>query len=313
MHWALAKEDAAVFNSQLNSTRESAVQFSRSRRALQLRRSGDIERNRLGNLERLRVAQSTGDAATAKLLQRSETAACGAIGDLRIDDAWIDAQVREIRLRIERCESLNRLEQERAEAEMRLEMDARRMRESHAARLASVALEDQEMQSMVQMQIERDSSRHEREMAVRRHDADSQYRAMQAGIEERFQRSKMALDDSRARMAMIERLVSQGLTTGQADASVLNTLLREVARSSFSPDAGGDPGARRNDDGLGKASPDTVASSGEALRDAANGGGDAGELAWLDVELTREAPACRHCHGQLEESWRVCPYCGKKR
>jgi hypothetical protein len=70
-------------------------------------------------------------------------------------------------------------------------------------------------------------------MAQRRQEVDAEFRKLQADIEDRYQQRKLKLDESFARMGMMERLVSQGLNTGAADSSVLNTMLQQATEQEY--------------------------------------------------------------------------------
>jgi len=89
------------------------------------------------------------------------------------------------------------------------------------------------MWSMVKMQIEMANQKHDREMARRRQEIDSEFRRMQADIENRFQQRKLKLDESLARMGVIERLVGQGLSVGAADSNVLKTMLEQMTEQEY--------------------------------------------------------------------------------
>ena len=134
---------------------------------------------------------------------------------------------------MERKENVGRLEKRRAEEELRLDIEERQFRQANAARLAKMEGEDKEMWSMVKMQIEMATQKHERQMAVRRHESEENYRRMQTEIEDRFQQRKLKLDESMSRMGMMERLVAQGLSAGQADASVLKAMLEQSTEQEY--------------------------------------------------------------------------------
>src|SRR5262249_5127563 len=151
----------------------------------------------------------------------------------KVDAARVDASIREITLQVERHEAEARLEQRRAAEELRLDLEDRQFRQRHAARLAAIEASDQEMWAMGRVQIERATQKHERELARRRQEVEAEFRKLQADIEDRYQQRKLKLDESLARMRMIEGLVSQGLRTGQADASVLRTMLQQATEQEY--------------------------------------------------------------------------------
>jgi serine/threonine protein kinase len=209
--------------------------------AVSLGRLGDIEQA-VGNLpaaralfeETLQIAHTLQDQLGNPNILQNGSSFLNRLGGIeKVDFALVDARIRDITLEVERKENVARLEKRRSEEELRLDIEERQFRQSNAARLAAMEAEDKEMWSMVKMQIEMATQKHERQMAVRRHKSEENYRKMQAEIEEKYQQRKLKLDESRERMGMMERIVSQGLSGGQADASVLKTMLEQSTEQEY--------------------------------------------------------------------------------
>ncbi len=181
----------------------------------------------------MKLAKARGDQELADLLLAGEIRRDLIVEGRRVGEAQVDAQIREITLDIDKRASMLRAEQRRADEEFRLEIEDRRFKQQHAARLAQIEANDTEMRSMVVMQIEMGAAKHERTMAARRQEIDTIFRKMQVEIDDRFQQRRLKLDESVARMGMMERLVSQGLGTGAADSTVLNTMLQQSTEQEY--------------------------------------------------------------------------------
>lgn len=231
--WGLTEQEQAEIGRRRADREEEALEFANKRQIAHLLREQEIEKTRIANLQELKMAKSRGDEELADLLLAGEIRRDLMVKGKEVDEAQIDAQVREIELKVEKSESTLRIEQRRAEEDLRLDIEDREFKQKHADRLATIEAEDKEIQSMVRMQIEMATAKHEREMAQRRQEVDAEFRKLQADIEDRYQQRKLKLDESFARMGMMERLVTQGLNTGAADSSVLNTMLQQATEQEY--------------------------------------------------------------------------------
>lgn len=233
INWGLTEQERVEIAQKRGEREEQAREFSKNRNIAQMLRLNEIEKTRISNLQELKLAQAAGNEDLKSLLLSSEIKRNLLIKNYKVDAAEVDARIREISLKVEKTESQARLEQKRAAEELRLELEDKKFKQDHAARLASMEADDKEMWSMVKMQIEMATQKHDREMSARRQEIDAAFRKMQADIEDRYQQRKLKLDVSMARMGMMERLVTQGLSTGQADASVLNTMLKQATEQEY--------------------------------------------------------------------------------
>ncbi|MCC5840736.1 MAG: zinc ribbon domain-containing protein [Opitutales bacterium] len=231
--WGLSDAEVYSIERKQAEFEEEGLEFAKKREIAHLRREQEIEKARLSNLQELKLAKSRGDEDLQDLLLAGEIRRDLLLKGSEVDTAKIEAQVREIQIGIERSESLARLEQRRAEEEFRLDLEDHEFKQKHEARLASLEAEDREMRSMVRMQIEMATAKHERQTAESRQKIDAEFRRLQAEVEDRYQQRKLKLDESMARMGMMERLVSQGLHSGAADSSVLNTMLRQATEQEY--------------------------------------------------------------------------------
>ena len=83
------------------------------------------------------------------------------------------------------------------------------------------------------MQTRMADSKHDREMSKRRQEISAEFDKTRADIEDRFNQRKLKLDESMARMGMMERLVSKGLDAGTSDADVLKTMLVQSTEQEY--------------------------------------------------------------------------------
>jgi hypothetical protein len=234
VNWGLTEQEKAELAKRRAEHEESSLDFSNKRRLVQMQREHQIEQTRIENLQELKTAQACGDEELRDLLLASDLKRDLMVKNQQVDNALVDARIRDITLEVEKKESIARLEERRANDQHRLEIEDREFRQSHANRLANIEADDKEMWSMVKMQIEMATQKHEREIAKRRQEIDAESRKAQADIEDRYQQRKLKLDESLARMGMMERLVAQGLQGGQADASVLKTMLEQSTEMEYS-------------------------------------------------------------------------------
>jgi RNA polymerase subunit RPABC4/transcription elongation factor Spt4 len=318
--WGLTESERADLARQRAAREEAALEFAKNRRAAQLARDHDLERLRLQNLNDLKQAQARGDEQLKTLLLLGELERDRLAAGNQVDLAKIDAALRDVTLAVEQKEATARLEQRRAADELRLELEDRELKQKHAARLRALEAEDKEMWSMVKMQIEMANQKHDREMARRRQEIDAQYRQLQADIENRYQQRKLKLDESMARMGVIERLVSQGLSAGATDAGVLKTVLEQMTEQEYATTSDAMVESRAQ----AQAARSSVEGYREAQRDERRHQTD---MTRLSAELmsaakphtvappvaappVAPASACRACAQPLQAGWKACPACG---
>ena len=231
--WGLTEQERADIARRRAEREERARDFARTRRVAHLIREQEIAKTRIANLQELKTATATGDQEYQDLLLASEINRQLMVKGKEVDDARIDAQIREIELETDNKESMTKLERRRAEEELRLDVEGREFRQKNAARLMAVEVEDKEMWSMVKIQIEMATSKYEQEMSKRRQEIDAELRRLHDDIEDRYQQRKLKLDESMARMGMVERLVKDGLNTGATDASVLKAMLQQATEQEY--------------------------------------------------------------------------------
>lgn len=226
LNWGLTGPERAEIEQKKAEREEKALDFLKTRYLAQMGRDQEIEKNRLGNLQELKMAQAKGDQDLQNLLLAGDLNRDLMAKGNQVDTAMVDAQIRDITLLVEKKESAARLEKRRAEEELRLDLEDRTFKQKHAARLASIDADDKEMWSMVKMQIEMATQHHDREMSVRRHDAETSFRKMQTDNEDRYQLRKQKMEDTSNRMAALERQLQIGLAGG-ANVEVLKTMFEQ--------------------------------------------------------------------------------------
>ena len=339
--WGITPAEQAEIARKQSERAEQALDFAKNRQIAQLKRQQEIDKTRLANLHEFKLAKSKGDEDLADLLLGGEIRRDLMVKGKRVEEAQIDASVRDIQLSIEKNESMLRLEQRLANEELRLEMEDLAYKQQHNARLASLELEDQEMRSLVKAQIEISTAKHERELARRRQELDSEFRKMEADVEDRYQQRKIKLEETLARMGMMERLVTQGLQTGAADSGVLTTMLQQATEQEYATTSDDKVRARadaqaagqnldtyrqaedrdrRNQTAMTGLAADLMEAAKQVPRPYSIPGTSAGAVLGPVVvnnsPVTRTTPTtglasvCRRCNSPVETGWKACPHCG---
>jgi hypothetical protein len=331
--WGLTADEQAEIARKRSDRAQAALEFAKNRQIAHLQRLHEIAHE-------LKLANSRGEEALKDLLLAGEIRRDLVVKGKRVDEARIDASVRDIQLSVERQESMLRLEQKRASEELRLELEDRTFKQKHSARLASLELEDKEMHSLVKLQVEMATAKHEREIEKRRQEIDGEFRKLQADAEDRYQQRKLKLEESLARMGMVERLVSQGMQTGAADADVLTTMLEQATEQEYATTSDEIVRARavaqaasnnlevhREAEDRERRHQATITDLASKMMQAAKQGPSsinipgspvtpiAGPLVInkLDTQpvLHDDVTAtCKSCKSPLQTGWKACPFCG---
>ncbi|MCY2950449.1 MAG: zinc ribbon domain-containing protein [Planctomycetota bacterium] len=236
INWGLTEQEMADIARKQIEREDEATKFAHGRELAQMQRVLEIDRTRLDNLQQLKVAETQGDEQLRNLYLGGEIQRDLMVEGKRVDTARIDAQIREIELGIEKQEGALRVQQRRDEEMLRLEIEDSEFKQRQAERLAQSELQDREMWSTVKAQIEMATAKHDRIIAQRRQESEARFREQQAEIDRQYQQRKLKLDESRDRMGMLERLISQGMRGGKdgvVDASVLNTLLVQATEQEY--------------------------------------------------------------------------------
>lgn len=334
--WGLTDDERAEIAQKRAEREEKALEFTKTRRIAHLKREQEIEKIRLQNLQELKTAQARGDEGLKDLLLTGDLGRDMIQANHQVDLASVDSRIRDITLEVEKKESLARLEERRAQEDLRLDIEDKETKQRNAARLAAIDASDKEMWSMIKMQIEMSTQKNDREMARRRQENEAEFRKMQADIEDRFQQRKLKLDESLARMGLMERLVSQGLSAGATDASVLNTMLKQMTEQEYATTT--DAMVKARSEGLG--SGNNLETYRQALADERSHqvdmtklsadmmqaakptqqpiilpsiGGPQSPPPIMNPGVIHQAPAsaCNHCGGYVQSGWKACPACGQ--
>jgi hypothetical protein len=312
--WGTTAAERAEIARKKSERAEQALDFAKKRQIAHLNRQQDIDETRLANLQELRLAKANGDEQLADLLLGGEIRRELMVKGKRVEEAQIDASIRDIQLSIEKNESMLRLEQKRASEDLRLETEDRSFKQQHSARLASLDLEDKEMWSLVKAQIEISTAKHDREVAKRWQELDSEFRKLQADIEDRYQQRKIKLEETVARMGMMERLVAQGLQTGAADSAVLTTMLQQATEQEYATTSDDKVRARAAAQAAGQNLETYQKAEDRDRRHQADMTGLAAKL----MEAAKQSPptvvinnACASCGNPLQAGSKFCSNCGR--
>src|SRR5207237_3180856 len=109
----------------------------------------------------------------------------------------------------------------------------REWRQKNEGRLASIDADDKEMRNLVGAQIQMATAKHDREIAARRLELDSEFRRLHTEIEARYQERQVRLQEDLARMDQVKTILTAGLSGGVVSSDVLNTFLTESTKQSF--------------------------------------------------------------------------------
>jgi hypothetical protein len=233
IQWGLTELERMQIAGRRAQREEQARDFANKRKIAELMRQQEIKKTDAANLQELKMADAAGKEELVTLHLAAIAKRNLLIKNNRLDQRQVDLQINEANLQIEKADWELRLWQKRSKEELRLDIEDRQFKQDHAARLAKLEASDKEMWSLVKMQVEMATQKHEREMALRKQQIDAEFRKMEADIEDRYEQRKLKLEESKERMGMQERLVAQGLSTGHADASVLNTMLQQATDQEY--------------------------------------------------------------------------------
>jgi hypothetical protein len=260
--WGLTEQERAQVAKNRAEREEAAKEFTHRRTLMEMSREQEIQKTRLINLQELKRADLRGDKEWKDFLLASElnrdlvseaqrvdleqveskvedVQVEGAlkrdlkVQEHRLDTSRVDAQISEIQMDLSRREGTIRLEHRRQEETLRMDVQDREFKQRQAARLAEIEADDKELSSMVRMQIQMASAKHDREMSQRRQELDADIRKQQAQVESEYQQRKLRLDEDQARLGMMERVLSQGIAKGAVDAIVLKAMVEQATEQSF--------------------------------------------------------------------------------
>jgi len=114
-----------------------------------------------------------------------------------------------------------------------LDIEEKKFKIAQEAKVANLEADDKEMRSLVEMQIKMSTASHERRMVERRQEIEADFTKQQAIIEAQLQQIKIKLDESKTRMGMMERLISQGIVAGAVTPEVLKTFLEQSTEQEY--------------------------------------------------------------------------------
>jgi hypothetical protein len=140
--WGLTEEERAEIAQRRAEREEKALEFTKTRRIAHLKREQEIEKTRLQNLQELKTAQARGDEELKDLLLTGDIGRDLMQANHQVDLARVDARIRDITLEVEKKESLARLEERRAQEDLRLDIEDRETKQKQAARLAAIDASD---------------------------------------------------------------------------------------------------------------------------------------------------------------------------
>jgi len=193
INWGLTESEIQQIEEKRLEREEQAREFDHRRRLADMQRELEIEKTKVDNLQQLKLAEAQGDEDLKELFLATEISRDLMVEGKRVDVATVDADIRVIQLGVERQESNLRVETQKAEELLRLEIQDKEFKQRQEARLAEIDAEDKEMRSMVQAQIQMTTAKHDREMEARRLEIDSDFHKRQQDADNRYQDRKIRL------------------------------------------------------------------------------------------------------------------------
>ena len=233
INWGFTEPEIIGLDKKRQPREEDAINFTHERHLADMQRNLDIEKNRLYNLQQLKVAESNHNEELKAILLAAEVDRENILDEKRVNIAKIDAQIQEIQFEVYKRESVFRLDQRHTEQLQQLDIEEKKFKIAQEAKVANLEADDKEMRSLVEMQIKMSTASHERRMVERRQEIEADFTKQQATIEAQLQQIKIKLDESKTRMGMMERLISQGIVAGAVTPEVLKTFLEQSTEQEY--------------------------------------------------------------------------------
>ena len=338
INWGLTEPEIIELDKKRQHREEDAINFTHERHLADMQRNLDIEKNRLDNLQQLKVAEANHNEELKAILLAAEVDRENIVDGKRVNITNIDAQIQEIQFEVYKRESVFRLDQRHTEQLQQLDIEEKKFKIAQEAKVANLEADDKEMRSLVEMQIKMSTASHERRMVERRQEIEADFTKQQATIEAQLQQIKIKLDESKTRMGMMERLLSQGIVAGAVTPEVLKTFLEQSTEQEYATTSDNkvksrsDAQSAKNNLGTYKEAEDRdrkhqVDMTGQAANmmqsakqnvpeTLVQGGGVPQNIhvsvpAGQGSEARNTGLKCRKCNGSLQTGWKHCPSCGE--
>lgn len=326
---------------------EEAKDFENRRTLMEMKRELDISRTRIENLNEIKMLEASGETELKDFYLTAELGRERMRDEARVNTAEIDARIQLIRAEADHKERLLRIETRKADEMAQLDIEDRRIKQKNEERLARIDTEDKEMWSMVKMQIEMVTAKHERQVEQRRQEIQAEFNRQQVQIDADYRQRRIKLEESMARMGMQERLIAQALSSGAADAGVIKTMLEESTKQEYATTSDAKVESvytaeaakhdlktfKEAEDRERMHQVDMTKRSADMMRPAKQEpnwtvvagipvmGGQTGQS---NIHVTipsqsKETPvakkeadaACPNCSADIKVGWKACPYCGQ--
>jgi hypothetical protein len=233
INWGLTEPEIIELDKKRQQREEDAINFTHRRHLADMQRNLDIEKNKLDNLQQLKVAEANHNEELKAILLAAEVDRENIVDGKRVNIAKIDAQIQEIQFEVYKKESVFRLDQRHTEQLQQLDIEEKKFKLTQESRIANLEADDKEMRSLVEMQIKMSTASHERRVAERRQEIEADFTKQQAALEAQLQQIRIKLDESKTRMGMIGGIISQAITAGAVTPEVLKTFLEQSTEQEY--------------------------------------------------------------------------------
>lgn len=339
--WGLTEQEAAEIARASARREEEAVEFAHKRVVREMERQLELNRTRIENLQEVKVLEARGEEELRDLYLASEINRDQMLDGKRVATAKLDAQIKIIELDVVRQQQQLKLEQDRATGMLAVEIeqaksDASFKDDLRRSELRLEELDEQsrremsEMDALVLMKQKLNEQKHSQAMQHQKSQSDHQLAMRRQQVEADFAKRKQDAEVTLQRLAVIERLLAQGMSQGTVNSANLDTMLIQMteqeyaqtsdakveSRSRAQADSNSVDKIRLEQDRARAQLADTMRMANEFTQSLKQPPGvqsrDSGQTSVTVVTGQAGGPSarCRACAVELKGDWKTCPYCG---
>lgn len=345
--WGLTEQEVAEISQARGRREEEEIEFTHNRVVREMERQLDLNRTRVQNLQEIKALEARGEEELRDLYLASEINREQMLDGQKVAVAKVDAQIKIIELDVERQQQNLKLEQDRARGMLAVELQQAESDTSFAddlrrSELRVKELDDQsrremgEMEKLVLMKQKLSEQKHMQGMQRMKAESDHQFALRRQQVESDFARRKQDAEVSLQRLAVIERLLTQGMTAGSVNSGNIDTMLKQMTEQEYAQTSDAKVESRSRAQAAGN-SVDLVRQEQDRARAQL---ADAMRMANEFTQSLKQPPSgqtpamtpprgfdqtsvtvvtgqtggpparCPNCAYELRTGWRACPNCG---